>query len=61
MDFQMSNKTAFIQIRISQENKKKLKDKAKEFNLNLSELIEKVAENEVLFISKGIKVMLEGK
>lgn len=54
-------KTDSIFIRISNENKKKLINKAKEMNLNLSEYLERVAENQVLFISDRIKIILENQ
>lgn len=56
-----NKKTDYIQIRISPENKKKLIEKSKELNLNLSEYLERVAENQVLFISHRVKIMLESQ
>jgi len=52
-------KTDFIYIRISPDAKKKLRDKASNLNLNISELIEKLANEPTIFVSKDIRVVLE--
>ena len=52
-------KTAIINLRISPSDKSRLKEKAQQVNMNLTEFLEKIANEPIIFISKDIRVILE--
>lgn len=55
----LGKKTSQINIRIAPEVKKKVKEKASAYNLDITGFIEKIANEPVIFVSKDIKVILE--
>ena len=50
----MVNKTTFLHCRLDIETKKKLKQKADELGLDLTEFIKKIAEEEIVILDKNI-------
>ena len=49
------NKTAPINLMVLPEVKRKLREKAMQLNLNLTQFLEKVALEDVIFLDKNIK------
>jgi len=52
-------KTAPINIVVEPNTKKKLQEKAKSLNLNLTQYIEKVGKEPVVFIDENIRAMFK--
>ena len=51
----MSDKTAFLSCRLDLETKKKLKKKAEELGLDLTEFIKKIADDDIVFLDTNLK------
>ena len=51
----MTNKTTFLSCRLELEIKKKIKQKAEELGLDLTEFINKIAKEDIVFLDKNLK------
>jgi antitoxin component of RelBE/YafQ-DinJ toxin-antitoxin module len=51
----MTNKTSFLSCRLELEIKKKIKQKAEELGLDLTEFINKIAKEDIVFLDKNLK------
>ena len=51
----MSDKTAFLSCRLDLETKKKLKKKAEELGLDLTEFIKKIGDEDFVFLDGNLK------
>jgi len=51
-------KTAFINVAVEPEVKKKLKEKARELGLSLTCYLEKIATERIIFIDKNIRNLM---
>ena len=51
----MTNKTTFLSCRLDIETKKKLKQKADELHIDITEFIRKIAEEEIVILDKNIE------
>lgn len=50
----MTDKTTFLHCRLGSETKKKLKQKADELGLDLTNFIKKIAEEDIVILDKNI-------
>lgn len=51
----MTDKLAFLSCRLDPETKKKLRKKAEELDLDLTEFIKKIAEEDIVFLDNNLK------
>ena len=51
----MENKSVYMTISLSSEQKKKLKEKAETLGLGISKFIQKVSDEEIIFLDENIK------
>ncbi len=51
----MVDRTAFFSCRMGLGTKQKLKQKAEELGVDMTELIKKIAEEEIVFLDKNLK------
>lgn len=49
------SKTDFINCRLDSDKKKKLRDKAAELGLDLTQFIEKIADEPIIFMDKNVQ------
>ncbi len=54
----MTKKNSSLHLRISKESKKRLEDKAENLGLSITNYIEKVANEPIIFIDKNIRKFL---
>ena len=52
------SKTDFVNCRIDSDKKKKLKAKANELGLDITAFIEKVADEDIVFMDSNVKKMM---
>ena len=55
----MAGKTDFLYCRLDPETKRKLKEKAEEFGLDLSDFIRKIAEEEIVILDANIRRLFD--
>ncbi len=51
----MAINTTFLSCRLNVETKKKLKQKAEEFGLDITDFIKKIAEQEIVILDNNVK------